>query len=61
MHVVYTGPLDAVEIAATATIAPRGETVEVDDALGESLTQQSCWEQASKPKPAAKSAEKKED
>lgn len=59
MHVVYTGPLDAVEIAATATIAPRGETVEVDDALGESLIQQSCWEQV-KPKPAAKSAEKKE-
>jgi len=46
MRIVYTGPIDAVDIAETGLTAPRGQAVEVPDELGERLCQQDCWEQA---------------
>lgn len=55
MQVVYTGPIDAVEIAELGLIAPRDEAVEVPDELGERLCQQSCWQHAQTgPKPVAR-------
>ena len=47
MQVVYTGPIDAVEIAELGLIAQRGKAVEVPDEFGERLCEQSCWEQPS--------------
>ena len=52
MHVVYSGPIDSVEIAELGLTAPRGKVVEVPDELGKRLCEQSVWEQANTPKPA---------
>jgi len=46
MRVVYTGPIDAVEIAEVGIIATRGEPVEVPDELGERLLHQDTWQPA---------------
>lgn len=49
MLVVYSGPIDAVEIPAANCIAVRGEPIEVPDEVGKSLCQQDTWAE-SKPK-----------
>lgn len=49
MLVVYSGPIDAVEVPAANCIAVRGEPVEVPDEVGKSLCQQDTWTE-SKPK-----------
>lgn len=46
MRIVYTGPIDAVDIAETGTTATRGEPVEVSDELGARLCEQDCWQPA---------------
>lgn len=44
---IYTGPLEGVEVAATGQTVPYGGTVEVDDALAESLLAQAdVWADA---------------
>jgi len=48
MRVVYPGPIDAVEIAATGQIVRCGETVEVPDDIGKSLVSQGWGKQAKK-------------
>lgn len=49
MLVVYSGPIDAVEVPAANCIAVRGEPIEVPDEVGKSLCQQDTWSE-SKPK-----------
>lgn len=56
MKVKYVGPYDEVDIAAAGLSCKQGETVEVDDELGESLLEQEDnWEPVDK---AAKDAAK---
>jgi hypothetical protein len=47
--VVYSGPIDAVEVPAANCIAVRGEPIEVPDEVGKSLLEQDTWSE-SKPK-----------
>lgn len=45
MRITYHGPHDGVELAAlTNVVVARGQTIEVDDELGASLIEQSCWD-----------------
>lgn len=45
MRITYHGPHDGVELAAlTNVVVARGQTIEVDDELGASLVEQSCWD-----------------
>jgi hypothetical protein len=46
MKVTYSGPHDAVEIAATGQTCKNGASVEVPDELGKSLIQQADWSAA---------------
>lgn len=43
MKLRYEGPSAAVQIAATGQTVKRGETVEVDAAVGRELAKQSTW------------------
>lgn len=47
--IVYGGPIDAVEIAATGQVAERGVPVEVRDDIADNLIEQG-WKLAAKPK-----------
>jgi hypothetical protein len=58
VRVTYTGPIDAIELPQTGAVVQRGETVDVPDALGKSLIEQSCWQQA---KPTVKPANEKKE
>ncbi|HYQ63556.1 hypothetical protein [Actinophytocola sp.] len=45
MRITYHGPHDGVELAALHdVVVRRGQTIEVDDALGASLVEQSTWD-----------------
>lgn len=57
MQVVYSGPIDAVEIAELGLEAKRGEPVEVPDEVGERLLRQDCWQPAKADRKAAVSEE----
>lgn len=54
--IVYQGPIDAVEIAATGQVAVRGVPVDVRDDIADNLIEQG-WKLASKPKTAPKEGE----
>jgi hypothetical protein len=57
VRVTYTGPHDEVEIPDAAVTVKRGDSIEVADAFGASLIQQSCWDEV---KPAKAAPQKKE-
>ena len=57
MHVIYTGPFEAVEIAELGRVARYGEDVEVPDELGARLCEQACWQPAKSGRPSVKSEE----
>lgn len=44
MLIVYSGPIDAVEVPAANCIAVRGEPTEVPDEVGASLIEQGTWD-----------------
>lgn len=45
MRVTYHGPHDGVELPMLhQVVVERGSTIEVDDALGAALVEQSCWD-----------------
>ena len=46
MRVKYVGPSPEVEIGPSGQYVKRGETVDVDDEVAESLCQQDAWEKA---------------
>lgn len=52
MLVVYSGPIDVVEVPAANCIAVRGEPVEVPNEVGKSLLEQDTWSEV-KTKPKA--------
>ena len=59
--VVYDGPFDEVEIAATGQTAKRGEPCEVSAELADALCEQSCWSAAPEPQRQRQQAAPKGD
>ena len=51
MKIVYEGPLEAVEIAATGQIAERGEPLDVEPGLAAQLVEQADWTDPNAPDP----------
>lgn len=56
MKIKYTGPYEAVEIAATGQVVKRGDVVDVPEEVGASLLKQNYWTQV-KPTRAKKSTQ----
>jgi hypothetical protein len=57
MHVTYTGPFDEVEIPVLGITAQRGKAIEVDSEVGQSLCEQTDWEQSNGRKKGKESSE----
>lgn len=50
MRVRYIGPFDEVEVPAFELVVKRNHQVDVPEAIGKQLTEQTDWEEVGKPK-----------
>jgi hypothetical protein len=60
MRVTYTGPAAEVHVADSGQTCARGESIEVDAALGARLVEQSVWSEVKPPKADRAKADKQE-